>query len=147
MKHSYNWDADIPQWFIKACIASLTKHAANTAREYPADPLIEDSRITVEQLASYYALCGIGKGAANREQLEFIQPFDEKIRQARSGNFCAALTQNEIEDGVRGLCQYIYEMDCEGEDAYIPDISRCQKLIGSLEELQQQGQSMGMPSL
>jgi hypothetical protein len=147
MKHYYRYDKDVPDEFVKACIASLTKYGVNVAYNNPHDSVIEDIRITIEQLASYYCLCGIEKGAPEQERLEFIQPFNEKIGQARSET-CENLTQAEVIHGVQGLSQYVYQLEWEGEDAvYRPDMLRCQQLISKLEETQQQSQSMDLPSL
>ena len=136
MMHYYGWDAAVPHWFVKSCIASLTKYAAIMARDNPSDPSIKDARVTVKQLAGYYGLCRKGKDSDNRIELEYARPFDRTIEQASAGNYGEDLTQSEITHGLRGLQQYIYQMYCEGEDeSYMPDILRCKSLIDGLFEM------------
>ena len=148
MKYYYKWDAEVPRGFIENCIESLTKYAVNVAHDNPSDPGIKNARITVEQLASYYGLCGSDKGSDERIERDYAKPFDIRVERAKVSGFYRALTQNDIDLGLQGLQQYIYQMYCEGEnDAYMPDILRCELLIEGLIEMEDQDQSMDSPSM
>ncbi|MCQ4863559.1 hypothetical protein [Pseudoflavonifractor phocaeensis] len=121
-------EQNLEQFYALACIHGLYAYAGRLAEEGRLEERYEQVHAMVDQLATYYGLCGIEKQGHEERRQACLKPIEE-LR-----TYGAAHGREEFDDAHQaamrnGLIRYREDMLAEAEPVYEPDIRLCDELV------------------